>query len=74
MFAGIAYRLGYLVMVAWLVFVFYGLAQADDWGGDGRSAAALLMFAAGLIVFPVYFVLVYGLGRLLSLRGKGRSR
>ncbi|SFL06698.1 hypothetical protein SAMN03159341_10342 [Paenibacillus sp. 1_12] len=68
---GIAYRLGYVAMVIWLFYVLYAIQHVDAWNDDGRAAIGIFIGFVGLIVFPVYFVLVYLFGKVVRA-GKHR--
>lgn len=68
---GIANRLGYMIMVVWLIYVLYVIQRVDAWNDDGRAAIGMFIGCAGLIVFPVYFILAFLIGKLVQ-RAKNR--
>lgn len=68
---GIAYRLVYMIMVVWLIYVLYVIQRVDAWNDDGRAAFGMFIGFAGLIVFPVYFILSYLINKVV-LRAKNR--
>lgn len=51
-------------MVVWLIYVVYTIQHVDAWNDDGRAAIGIFNGLAGLVLFPVYFVLVYLIGRV----------
>lgn len=54
-----ALKLGYLIMVCWLIYVVYAIHRDNAWNDDNHVAIALCVAFAGLIISPVYFVWVY---------------
>ncbi|RKN86057.1 hypothetical protein D7M11_03325 [Paenibacillus ginsengarvi] len=65
---GIAFRLGYAAVMVWLIYVMYAILHVDAWNDDNRATVGIFVALAGLVLFPVYFVLVYILGRLVRMK------
>ncbi|MBB3127057.1 hypothetical protein FHS19_001711 [Paenibacillus rhizosphaerae] len=59
-----ALKIGYLMMVCWLIYVVYSIQHVDAWNDDNRVAIAIFLAFAGLVIFPVYFVSIYLFGEL----------
>jgi len=57
-------------MVIWFFYVVYATQHVDSWDDDGRAAIGIFIGFAGLILFPVYFVLVYLIKGLIRSRQK----
>ncbi|GMK49067.1 hypothetical protein PghCCS26_61970 [Paenibacillus glycanilyticus] len=54
-----ALKIGYLMMMCWVFYVVYSIQHMDAWNDDNRTAIALCIAFAGLVIFPVYFVSIY---------------
>lgn len=54
-----ALKIGYLMMICWVIYVVYSIQHVDAWNDDNRIAIAMFIAVAGLVIFPVYFVSIY---------------
>jgi hypothetical protein len=60
-------------MVVWLIYVIYAIQHVDAWNDDGRATIGIFIGFAGLILFPIYFVLVYLIRRVFRNKRKSLS-
>ncbi|OCT13394.1 hypothetical protein A8709_17425 [Paenibacillus pectinilyticus] len=57
-----AYRFGYLLVIVWLIWMFYGFNTYNDGLEESKMFYILGIAALGLIIFPIYFIGVYAFG------------
>ncbi|WP_144028240.1 hypothetical protein [Paenibacillus ferrarius] len=58
-----SYTIGYMFVCIWLVCVMYGFITYNEVQGDLRMYWTIWIMFLGLIIFPIYFVLIYLLGK-----------
>ncbi|MEC0231429.1 hypothetical protein [Paenibacillus alba] len=58
-----SYTIGYMFVCIWLVSVIYGFITYNEVQDDLRMFWTIWIMFLGLIIFPVYFVLIYLLGK-----------
>lgn len=59
-----AFKAGYAAMLVWFYYLVHSIQHMDAWNDDNRGAIAIGAAFAGLVVFPLYFALVYWIGRI----------
>lgn len=53
------YKIGYLLTIAWLVWIFYGFINYDAFTDEKKLSLTVFFTFVGLIAFPLYFIFVY---------------
>ncbi|WP_127582931.1 hypothetical protein [Paenibacillus koleovorans] len=61
------YKIGYGLTIGWLGWLLYGLTYLDSVQDELLSSVWLVSAFAGLILFPVYFVMT---AVVMGIRGK----
>ncbi|MDQ0899405.1 MULTISPECIES: hypothetical protein [unclassified Paenibacillus] len=60
------YKVGYLLTVFWFFLVAYGFNKFDSDNESKKVEFVLFSAFAGLILFPIYFIIVYLYYRLFK--------
>ncbi|WP_139489586.1 hypothetical protein [Brevibacillus dissolubilis] len=55
----LAYRFGMAGVIVWLAWLLYALNTIPSELADGEIGLIMLVGAAGLVLFPLYFIVVW---------------
>ncbi|UJF33630.1 hypothetical protein [Paenibacillus hexagrammi] len=53
------YRIGSILAMGWLIWMFYGYQHYDAVSEEYELFMIIFLTAAGLFIFPAYFLVVY---------------